>query len=417
MTARRRVAGSVLLALAVAGGPAPAADWSFDPSVVLGVQYNDNVLLVTDVESGSVQTLGDWIGILSVALPVTATTPRSSTNLTFTPTRYQYDDKTYTGPNTPEGGASLSDLSYTDYTASLGWTFTQSTRTSWEVTGSGTRTQRQGVSYDNIQQDLFVLPPTTTTSWTAWGSGTFRLSERAAWIVRARLDGHALPGQPRRRDRRPADHGGRHHHDRTRSGLRDAAHSPVPAPVRLHRAVHRQRFARLRPRAEPRRGLHLRQRRRGLGVHGPCRRGAPPDGGPGDPEHRAGGRVPPGLSALRHPPGAGSVRGRPGRDPGVHRLERRRRDGLGARGLRRAAPADQAGLALRPRAALLRPRAGSRRVPRHRRPSAAAPSSWPACRATGDSASGCSTTTRLRATRRIRPSSFPKARTRSTARS
>lgn len=184
MTARRRVAGSVLLALAVAGGPVPAADWSFDPSVVLGVQYNDNVLLVTDVESGSVQTLGDWIGILSVALPVTATTPRSSTNLTFTPTRYQYDDKTYTGPNTPEGGASLSDLSYTDYTASLGWTFTQSTRTSWEVTGSGTRTQRQGVSYDNIQQDLFVLPPTTTTSWTAWGSGTFRLSERAAWIVR-----------------------------------------------------------------------------------------------------------------------------------------------------------------------------------------------------------------------------------------
>lgn len=169
---------------------APAADWSFDPSVVLGVEYNDNVLLVTPAQ-GSSYMVGDWIGILSVALPVTATTPRSSTSFTFTPTRYQYDNKTYEGPNTPEGGADLSDLSYTDYAASLGWTFDQSTRTAWELTGAGNRSERPSVTYDNVQQDLFLLPPTTTTSWSAAGSGTFRLSERAAWIVRLESSGRS----------------------------------------------------------------------------------------------------------------------------------------------------------------------------------------------------------------------------------
>lgn len=171
------------LAALLAVPAAPAADWSFDPSVVLGVQYNDNVLYVTNTETESVESLGDWIGVLSVALPVTATTPRSSTTFSFTPTRYQYDGKSYEGPNTPPGGADLSDLSYTDYGASLGWTFNQSTRTTWEATGAGTRTQRQSVTFDNVQQDLFVLPPTTTTSWSGSGTGTFRLSERAAWIV------------------------------------------------------------------------------------------------------------------------------------------------------------------------------------------------------------------------------------------
>jgi hypothetical protein len=189
MTRRPPVALAALAVLAalaalLAAPAARAADWSFDPSVVAGIQYNDNVFYVTDTQSGNLEPLGDWIGVLSVALPVTATTPRSSTSFSFTPTRYQYDDKTYAGPNTPEGGADLSDLSYTDYTASLGWRFDQSTRTAWEITGSGARSQRQGVSYDNVQQDLFVLPPTTTTSWSASGSGTFRLSERAAWIVR-----------------------------------------------------------------------------------------------------------------------------------------------------------------------------------------------------------------------------------------
>ena len=176
----------VALAALLAAPAAPAADWSFDPSVVLGVQYNDNVLLVTPVDDSS-YTVGDWIGVLSVALPVTATTPRSSTSFTLTPTRYQYDNKSV--PDAPDGPADLSDLSYTDYTASLGWTFNQSTRTTWEVTGAGARSDRQGVSYDNVQQDLFVLPPTTTTSWGAMGSGTFRLSERAAWIVRLGTSG------------------------------------------------------------------------------------------------------------------------------------------------------------------------------------------------------------------------------------
>lgn len=183
MRARRRLAGLALAALVAAGGPVPAADWSFDPSVVLGIQYNDNVFYVTDPERDTLEPLGDWIGVLSVALPVTATTPRSSTSFTFTPTRYQYASKEYTGPNSTGDGDDLSELSYTDYAASLGWTFEQSSRTSWGVTASGGRSERQGVSYDNVQQDLFVLPPTTTTSWGATGSGTFRLSERAAWIV------------------------------------------------------------------------------------------------------------------------------------------------------------------------------------------------------------------------------------------
>jgi hypothetical protein len=121
--------------------------------------------------------------VLSVALPVTATTPRSSTRFSFTPTRYQYDNKSYTGPDTSEGGADLSDLSSTDYTASLGWTFDQSTRTAWEATAAGTRSERQSVTFDNVRQDLFVLPPTTTTTWSATGTGTFRTSERWAWIV------------------------------------------------------------------------------------------------------------------------------------------------------------------------------------------------------------------------------------------
>ena len=186
MTRHPPAARAALAALAalLAAPAVPAADWSFDPSVVLGIQYSDNVLLVTDPRLESPETLGDWIGVLSVALPITATTPRSSTNFSFTPTRYQYASKTYTGPDTPEGGADLSDLSYTAYAASLGWTFNQSTRTSWELTGSGGRANQQYVSYDTVQRDLFVLPPTTTASWGATGAGTFRFAERTALIVR-----------------------------------------------------------------------------------------------------------------------------------------------------------------------------------------------------------------------------------------
>jgi hypothetical protein len=182
MRRRSPAARAALAALAalLAAPAAPAADWTFDPSVVLGIQYNDNVSLVT-LEPGSSFAVGDWIGVLSVALPVTATTPRSSTSFTFTPTRYQYDDKAV--PGSSSDSADLSSLSYTDYNASLGWTFNQSTRTTWEATGAGTRTERQGVTFDNVQQDLFVLPPTKTISWSASGTGTFRLSERAAWLV------------------------------------------------------------------------------------------------------------------------------------------------------------------------------------------------------------------------------------------
>jgi hypothetical protein len=177
-----RAALAALAALLVVPA-APAADWSFDPSVVLGVQYNDNVLLITDLEQETVEPLGDWIGVLSVALPVTATTARSSTTFTLTPTRYQYGSKEYQGPQSTFEGDNLSELSYTDYTASLSWSFTQSQRTDWTATASGNRSERPGVTYDNVRQDLFVLPPTTTTSWSAAGTGTFRLSERAAWIV------------------------------------------------------------------------------------------------------------------------------------------------------------------------------------------------------------------------------------------
>ncbi|MCU0254275.1 MAG: hypothetical protein MUE47_07010, partial [Acidobacteria bacterium] len=136
-----------------------------------------------DFEQETVEPIGDWIGVLSVALPVTATTPRSSTSFTFTPTRYQYASKEYSGPASSFDGANLSDLSFTDYTANLSWNFTQSPRTGWTATASAGRSERPGVTYDNVRQDLFLLPPTVTTSWSATGTGTFRFSERAAWIV------------------------------------------------------------------------------------------------------------------------------------------------------------------------------------------------------------------------------------------
>ncbi len=177
--AQAALAALAMLAALVAAPAARAADWSFDPSFVLGVQYNTNVLLAGD------QKLGDTIGVFSVALPFTATTPRSSTSFSFMPTWYEYASKAYTGPGAgaEPGGANLSDLSYGSYGATLAWSFTQSQRTSWQASASGARTDRQTVSFDNVRQDLVVLPPTTTTSWAASGTGTFRLSERASWIV------------------------------------------------------------------------------------------------------------------------------------------------------------------------------------------------------------------------------------------
>ncbi len=161
----RSVRGPLLLVLGLvtAAPAAVAAEWEFDPVLFLGAQYNTNVILVGD------QRVGDYIGVIAVDLPLTATTPRSSTTIAFTPTYYRYDE--------------YSDLSYASYAGRLGWTLNKSQRTTWEANASATRGDRQTVSYDNLQQDFLVLPPTTSTSWGAGLRGTFWTSERHGWLA------------------------------------------------------------------------------------------------------------------------------------------------------------------------------------------------------------------------------------------
>ncbi len=170
MTRRALFAAAVLAAVAaLAAGPSGfAADWDFQPTITLGAQHWDNILLQT----GAASTTGsDTAGVVTVSLPLVGVTPRSRTTFSWVPVYSRYREQT--------------GLDTFAHTAGLGWTFQASRRVNWSANAYYSRSDRLTLDYANPATSALGLPRQRVTNASADLGATSQLSTRTSLRVAA----------------------------------------------------------------------------------------------------------------------------------------------------------------------------------------------------------------------------------------
>lgn len=163
---RCSLAAALSVAVFAASPCGLAADWDFQPTVTLGAQHWDNILLQTEAGSAAGS---DTAGVVTLSLPLVGITPRSRTTFSWTPTYSRYREQT--------------GLDTFAYTAGLAWSFQASRRVAWTANAYSSRSDRLTLDYANPANTALGLPRQRVTVASADLGATSQLSNRTSLRV------------------------------------------------------------------------------------------------------------------------------------------------------------------------------------------------------------------------------------------
>ncbi len=155
----RTNAAALVLVLLAGTAAAGAAGWTIEPVLTVTGEHTDNV---RTIGAGGAS---DTIVSTALLLPLRRETPRTTLELSWQPSRETYNDY----------GA----LDNTAHTVRLAWRHEPTRRTTWNLSAGWDRRERARVRYDDVADDLVVLPHTRVDTLSGRLEGRFTLAPRS----------------------------------------------------------------------------------------------------------------------------------------------------------------------------------------------------------------------------------------------